>query len=316
MMMAMLPSTPAHVEVFGVPRVVATEQQQHKKRRRRRRRNNSNKTASPNIYCDRKSSNGDGHGDDSSTCATISSDSTTSTSSHQRLDSMIPPTRKSNTKTNNKNNNDASNISLEEQARYVALDCEMVGVGYGGRRSSVARVTLVSWDGTILLDEMVRQEEEVTDYRTFVSGITAMDLESSSTYTQSEIRALVQDMLQDKILVGHALKNDLRALGITHPWYLTRDTAKFEPFMQVRFDDGVLWPKKLSELVKTRLHRDIQQPGVPHSSYEDAVAAMDLYKLVRRKWEKAMEYKMTKTREIVQTTSKSTVVVGEQLQHV
>jgi RNA exonuclease 4 len=197
----------------------------------------------------------------------------------------------------NSNNNDNDHVSLEEQAKYVALDCEMVGVGYGGRRSSVARVTLVAWDGSIILDEMVRQEEEVTDYRTFVSGITAQDLETAS-YSLCQIREMVQDILQDKVLVGHALKNDLRALCIAHPWYNTRDTAKYEQFMQVRFDDGVLWPKKLSELAKTRLHRDIQQPGVPHSSYEDAVAAMDLYKLVRRKWDLAMSYKINKTMEI------------------
>jgi RNA exonuclease 4 len=194
-------------------------------------------------------------------------------------------------------------VSLEEQAKYVALDCEMVGVGNGGRRSSVARVTMVAWDGSIILDEMVRPDQEVTDYRTFVSGITPHDLETA-TCTLDDVRTRVQSILYDghdnnyKILVGHALKNDLRALGITHPWYNTRDTAKYEPFMQVRFDDGVLWPKKLSELVKTRLQREIQSPGLPHSSYDDAMAAMDLYKLVRRKWEKAMEYKINKTKEM------------------
>lgn len=191
----------------------------------------------------------------------------------------------------------------------------MVGVGYTGRRSSVARVTVVAWDGSILLDEFVQQTEEVTDYRTFVSGITASDLEAT-TFTLPEIQTMVQNMLQDKILVGHALKNDLRVLGITHPWYNIRDTAKYEQFMQVRPCDGNLWPRKLSDLVKTRLHRDIQQPGVPHSSYEDAVAAMDLYKLVRRKWEMAMEYKLQKTLAIEQQkgSNSKTVTAAQQQQ--
>ena len=50
--------------------------------------------------------------------------------------------------------------------------------------------------------------------------------------------------------------------------------------------------------VRVRLHRNIQVDGVPHSSYEDALAALDLYRSCRTKWEKAMEYKIQKTREI------------------
>jgi RNA exonuclease 4 len=182
----------------------------------------------------------------------------------------------------------------------------MVGVGALGTRSSVARVTLVAWDGSIILDEMIRQVQEVTDYRTFVSGITSEDLENA-TWTLAGIREKLQEMLADKILVGHALKNDLRALGISHPWYNTRDTAKYEQFMYVRFDDGVLWPKKLKELAKTRLNRDIQQPGVPHCPKEDALAAMDLYKLVSKNWEKAITYKLQKTKEFEAATKQKQV---------
>jgi RNA exonuclease 4 len=113
-----------------------------------------------------------------------------------------------------------------------------------------------------------------------------------------ECRSRVLELLEGKILVGHALKNDLHALGITHPWYDTRDTAKYEPFMKIRFDDGILWPRKLKELAKDKLGRDVQKLGASHSAFEDAKTALDLYKLVRLKWEKAMEYKINKTREI------------------
>jgi RNA exonuclease 4 len=188
-------------------------------------------------------------------------------------------------------------LSLEEQAQYVALDCEMVGIGSNGTKSSVARVTLVGWNGNVLLDEFIQQSQPVTDYRTFVSGVTEEDLENAlmnlATCTQR-----VLTLLHDKVLVGHALKNDMKALGISHPWYMTRDTAKFEPFMQVRFNDGILWPRKLKELCQLKLQREIQVLGKPHSSYEDAMAAMDLYRTVRRKWEKAIEYKLKKTNEI------------------
>ena len=195
-------------------------------------------------------------------------------------------------------------LSLEEQNNYVAMDCEMVGVGPNGYKSMVARVTIVGWNGNILLDEFVKPQQQVTDYRTFVSGIAASDLESA-TLTFEECREKVLEILEGKVLVGHALKNDFRSLSISHPWDLTRDTAKYEPFMQTRFDDGVLWPRKLKDLAKQKLHRDIQDPSKPHSAYEDAVTALDLYRKARRKWEKAMEYKINKTKEIENSQNKN-----------
>jgi DNA polymerase III epsilon subunit-like protein len=205
--------------------------------------------------------------------------------------------KKSKNNTQQQQQNTEVVLSSDEQAQYVALDCEMVGVGPRGRKSSVAQVTLVGWNGEVIFDAYVKQDEEVTDYRTFVSGITEADLETAEL-TFSQCQAQVQELLEGKVLIGHALKNDLIALEITHPWSMTRDTGKYEPFMQVRFNDGVFWPRKLKDLVKERLERDIQIAGKPHSAFEDAMAALDLYRTVRRKWEKAMDYKIKKTEEI------------------
>ena len=191
---------------------------------------------------------------------------------------------------------------MEEQAHYLALDCEMVGIGPRAKQSSVARVTIVNWDGHIVYDQFVQQTEVVTDYRTFVSGITQLDLDDATkTISLAQCQDEVQALLHEKILVGHALKNDLRAMGITHSWMAIRDTAKYEPFMHVRFaDDQILWPRKLKELSYEHLHgRTIQRSGEPHSAMEDATAAMDLYKQVRTKWEKVMEYKISKTKQML-----------------
>jgi RNA exonuclease 4 len=189
------------------------------------------------------------------------------------------------------------NLSEEEKRKYVALDCEMVGSGYRGKRSVLARVTIVDWNHNVLFDEYVKPEYPVTDYRTFVSGITPEILDQAQLDLHS-CRQQVSEILKGRILVGHALKNDMRALGISHPWQMMRDTAKYEPFMKARFDDGILWPQSLKTLSKNKLRRDIQVTGKAHCPVEDAVSAMDLYKVARHKWEQAMDYKIQKTLEI------------------
>lgn len=41
-------------------------------------------------------------------------------------------------------------LTSAEQAQYVGLDCEMVGVGPGGCRSALARCCMVNWEGTVM----------------------------------------------------------------------------------------------------------------------------------------------------------------------
>ena len=187
-----------------------------------------------------------------------------------------------------------------DKLRYVAMDCEMVGIGENGIASALARVSLVNWDGDILLDTYVKVNEPVTDLRANVSGISFCHIDGSSSNTMNfdEVAAKVQDIISNKILVGHGLKNDLRVLNITHPWESIRDTAKYEPFMKK--DGNNMWiPRKLKELTMEKLGFRIQEEGKPHCSIVDAVAAMQLYQLVSKQWEKVIDYKVKKTREIL-----------------
>jgi RNA exonuclease 4 len=43
----------------------------------------------------------------------------------------------------------------------------------------------------------------------------------------------VADLIKDKVLVGHALTNDLDVLMLSHPRTMIRDTAKYRPYMRV-----------------------------------------------------------------------------------
>ena len=60
--------------------------------------------------------------------------------------------------------------------QYIAIDCEMVGIGIDGKKSALARVSIVNWSNDILLDTFVRVNERVTDFRTHVSGVRSKDI--------------------------------------------------------------------------------------------------------------------------------------------
>jgi len=165
----------------------------------------------------------------------------------------------------------------KEPGRYVALDCEMVGVGIDGKESSLARVSVVNYHGAVLLDEIVKQRERVVDYRTEWSGIRPGDMVNALPFV--EVQRRVAGLLKDKILVGHAVFNDLKALLLSHPFPSTRDTQQFA------------YKYKLSKGRHPALRNittqefGIQIQGGEHSSITDARATMAIYRLHRREWE-------------------------------
>ena len=187
---------------------------------------------------------------------------------------------------------------------YFALDCEMVGVGPAGADSALARVVLLNYDEEVVLDQHVRVDQAVTDYRTFVSGITEADLRPANTISLDRCRRLVSQMLHGKILIGHGLQSDLAALGITHPWRDVRDTARYGPYMRrVSSRDrevgtNAVLPRRLRDLVRAELGKEIQAEGAAHDPKEDALGALDLYKRARADWERDMIRQVKAAREL------------------
>jgi RNA exonuclease 4 len=158
-----------------------------------------------------------------------------------------------------------------EAGKYIAIDCEMVGVGpTPDNDSALARVSLVNYHGHQLYDSYVLPKEPVTDYRTYVSGITPELLQTARTL--ETVQADVARLLDGKILVGHAIKNDLAALLLGHSKRDIRDTSRHPPFRQLA---GGKTPS-LKRLARDVLGMDIQ--GGEHSSIEDARATMLLFR--------------------------------------
>ncbi|XP_043189890.1 RNA exonuclease 4-like isoform X2 [Amphibalanus amphitrite] len=165
-------------------------------------------------------------------------------------------------------------------SRYLAMDCEMVGVGQSGQENMLARVSIVNSLCQPVYDKFVKPKEKVTDYRTFVSGVRPKDLVKGEEFevVQREVAAL----LKGRVLVGHAVYNDLKVLMLSHPKKHTRDTASYKPFRKM-FNGGIPSLKNLSMKV---LAVDIQKGE--HDSVQDARATMQIYQTHRREWEAAV----------------------------
>jgi len=173
--------------------------------------------------------------------------------------------------------------------KYIALDCEMVGIGTDGKKSALARVSIVDWNLDVVLDTFVQVPIRVTDFRTHVSGVEPKHIKSKNAMAVKECRDKVTKILKGKILVGHALTNDFKALMTSHPKEMIRDTAKYRPFQ--RFGNGKWRARKLRDLVKENLkHKENFQTG-EHDSVQDAMATMELFQTVFSQWEKEIESK-------------------------
>ncbi|KAL2070480.1 hypothetical protein VTL71DRAFT_13506 [Oculimacula yallundae] len=154
--------------------------------------------------------------------------------------------------------------------KYVGIDCEMVGVGEGGLQSVLARVSIVNFHGAQVYDSFVKPKEFVTDWRTYVSGVSPKNMTTARDF--EVVQQEVAEILQDRVLIGHAIKNDLAAMMLGHPRKDIRDTSRYSGFR--KYNGGRI--PSLKKLAKELLGVDIQ--GGEHSSIEDARATMLLFR--------------------------------------
>ncbi|XP_040382958.1 RNA exonuclease 4 [Oryza brachyantha] len=163
--------------------------------------------------------------------------------------------------------------------KAVAVDCEMVGVGVGGSKSALGRVTLVNSWGNVVYDEYVRPVEWIVDYRTHISGIRPKHMNKAKDFWV--VQKDVAELIKGRILVGHALHHDLKVLLLSHPKKDIRDTSEYEAFRR----EGRT--RSLKDLTAEVLYAKIQQKE--HCPIEDARAAMFIYNKHKKAWEKNMK---------------------------
>ena len=110
----------------------------------------------------------------------------------------------------------------------VAMDCEMVEVG--GCFDALARVSIVNYEGQVLYDQYVKPDKQVTNFRTWVSGVTPSHMCSAKLH--KEAKAEVRTLLEGKIVVGHGLFGDFRVLELNETMNKEkiRDTSKYKKY--------------------------------------------------------------------------------------
>jgi RNA exonuclease 4 len=173
--------------------------------------------------------------------------------------------------------------------RALAIDCEMVGTGVGGQVSVLARVSIVNSNGHVVLDSYVSPSQRVTDFRTQFSGIRKHHLVGAPS--KETVLMKVRKLVSGRILLGHAIHNDLEVLELSHPETHIRDSSKYPQLMRT-LANGKLKPKALRVLAKEELSMTIQE--AEHDSVQDARAVLALYKKHETAWEKWHQKTMKK----------------------
>ncbi|CAN6476683.1 unnamed protein product [Victoria cruziana] len=138
----------------------------------------------------------------------------------------------------------------------------------------------VNWWGNVVYDEYVRPLEHVVDFRSEISGIQPHNLKKAKDF--HIVQKDVAQLIKDRILVGHALHHDLKAMLLSHPKKCIRDTSHY-----LSFKSKAGKTSALRDLAKEQLGVEIQRKQ--HCPIEDARAAMLLYQKHRKEWEKHLK---------------------------
>ncbi|KAI3916025.1 hypothetical protein MKW98_004466 [Papaver atlanticum] len=155
-----------------------------------------------------------------------------------------------------------------KSTRMLSVDCEMVLCE--DKTESLVQVCVVNRNLEVKLNELVKLDKPVMDYRTQIHGITAKDLERA-TCSLEDIQKSMKKLLSDGVvLIGHSLDKDLKALKVDHSRVI--DTS-----LIFKYPEGHTHKRpSLNHLCKTVLGYDLRESGAPHNCLADAQAAMKL----------------------------------------
>ncbi|MBA0576847.1 hypothetical protein Golob_024004 [Gossypium lobatum] len=150
----------------------------------------------------------------------------------------------------------------------IAVDCEMVLCDDG--TEALVRVCAVDRDLQVKINELIKPNKAVADYRTEITGVAAGDLDGVTCSVADIQKSLKKLLSNGTILVGHGLHNDLQVLKIDHARVI--DTSYIFKYL----DAPIYRKPSLNNLCKSVLGYEVRKPGAAHNCLDDACAAMKL----------------------------------------
>ena len=162
------------------------------------------------------------------------------------------------------------NLFLDRSRPAFALDCEMVATR---RASAMVRISIVDEQCNVVLDEYVRPQQVVTDFRTKYSGLTPRNLHRGKTW--ESLKPRVADLLQGAIVIGHDVRHDFEVMHM-HPLTLQAAVWDTSDVASLRAAAGLPIGRKpkLAALSQALLGETIQDSHMGHSSVEDAMVRL------------------------------------------
>ncbi|KAL5427173.1 hypothetical protein PMIN06_002207 [Paraphaeosphaeria minitans] len=167
--------------------------------------------------------------------------------------------------------------------KVLAVDCEMCKDE--NDVSVLTRISLIDWDGTVVMDRLVKPDTPIKDYVTQWSGITEEMLRDVTTTLADIQKELLEILTPQAILIGHSLNSDLNAIKLTHPFLI--DTGILFPHIK-----GPPYKQSLKWLAQKFLRKDIQKGSDGHDSIEDAKTCLHL---VQQKCERGPRWGTSET---------------------
>ncbi|KAK8937557.1 Small RNA degrading nuclease 2 [Platanthera guangdongensis] len=148
----------------------------------------------------------------------------------------------------------------------------VLGKGFESDTNNSIFLKVNTW-GNVVYDEYVRPLDYVVDFRTKISGIRPNNLKKAKEFMT--VQKKVAELIKGRILVGHALHNDLKVLLLSHPRKDIRDTSEYQPLFRcsVEFNPSGKDERGLLEILAAEI-LDVKIQQKEHCSIKNECALM------------------------------------------
>lgn len=151
--------------------------------------------------------------------------------------------------------------------------------------NGLARLSIVNYNGHVLIDTFVKPKGKITNFRSWISGVYPQSMKNAMPYDEARDRAI--EIMSGRVIVGHSLKHDFKVINWEPLQGNVRDLATYKKYL-----DDNNHVKSLKRLTNEFLGKEIQTGS--HNSVVDARSALCLYRIVENSWTQQVRSKQSK----------------------